>query len=199
MADTWAAVAQLRSSVRNSEPISSEDRPVCKIRMRTSLAFGGATSTSSILSSTPAPQHTAALHLMTFPAVSDMLRDGRNERSLDRGQVRSSLFYKQGSQNLSRKRVLRMGNAYLIGTHLMSASLQPPIIPYYLQSCKTKKCPSRIYTISVCVVIIRVFIGNAMLSSLRTDRRYCKAMLHLLTTHDHRPRHERQRRLLLCV
>lgn len=44
--------------------------PVCRILMRTSLAFGGATSTSSILSSSPAPQHTAALHVITLPTVS---------------------------------------------------------------------------------------------------------------------------------
>ena len=37
--------------------------------MRTSWACGGATSTSSTLRGSPAPQQTAALHLMTFPAV----------------------------------------------------------------------------------------------------------------------------------
>ena len=54
--------------------------------MRTSFALGGATSTSSILSGSPWPQQTAALHLMGFPAVSDMLervmgevREGRRE------------------------------------------------------------------------------------------------------------------------
>ena len=41
--------------------------------MRTSWARGGATSTSSILRGSPAPQQTAALHLMGFPAVSDMV------------------------------------------------------------------------------------------------------------------------------
>src|SRR6266478_1990580 len=42
--------------------------------VHTSCARGGSTSTSSSLSGSPAPQHTAALHLMTFPAVSDMIR-----------------------------------------------------------------------------------------------------------------------------
>lgn len=47
--------------------------------MRTSCARGGATSTSSILSSSPAAQQTAALHVMTFPVVSDMAAGGRRE------------------------------------------------------------------------------------------------------------------------
>lgn len=41
--------------------------------MRTSCARGGATSTSSIFRGSPAPQQTAALHVMGFPAVSDMV------------------------------------------------------------------------------------------------------------------------------
>lgn len=46
---------------------------MCRICMRTSCACGGATSTSSIFSSSPAPQHTAALQVIVFPTVSDML------------------------------------------------------------------------------------------------------------------------------
>lgn len=44
--------------------------------MRTSFARGGATSTSSSLRGSPAAQQTAALHLMVFPAVSDMAGGG---------------------------------------------------------------------------------------------------------------------------
>lgn len=49
-----------------------EDLPVYNIWILTSWACGGATSTSSILRDSPAAQHTAALHLMGFPTVSDM-------------------------------------------------------------------------------------------------------------------------------
>ena len=48
--------------------------PVYRILILTSCARGGSTSISSSLSGSRAPQHTAALHLMTFPAVSDMTR-----------------------------------------------------------------------------------------------------------------------------
>ena len=41
--------------------------------MRTSCALGGATSMSSMTRSSPAPQHTAALQVMVFPAVSDIV------------------------------------------------------------------------------------------------------------------------------
>ena len=44
--------------------------PVYRIRSRTSLARGGATSISSIFKGSPAPQHTAALHLIGRPTVS---------------------------------------------------------------------------------------------------------------------------------
>jgi hypothetical protein len=45
---------------------------VYNIWILTSLAFGGATSTSSILRGSPAPQQTAALHLIVVPAVDDI-------------------------------------------------------------------------------------------------------------------------------
>ena len=48
------------------------DAHVYKIWIRTSCALGAATSTSSTLTASPAAQHTAALHFMTFPAVSDI-------------------------------------------------------------------------------------------------------------------------------
>ena len=48
------------------------DLPVYNIWILTSLAFGGATSTSSILRGSPAPQQTAALHLIVVPAVDDI-------------------------------------------------------------------------------------------------------------------------------
>ena len=41
----------------------------------TSLAFGGATSTSSILRDSPAPQQTAALHLIDIPVVDGIWRN----------------------------------------------------------------------------------------------------------------------------
>lgn len=47
--------------------------------MRTSCARGGATSTSSSLRGSPAAQQTAALHLIGFPAVSDMV-NGQEQR-----------------------------------------------------------------------------------------------------------------------
>jgi hypothetical protein len=48
------------------------DLPVYNIWILTSLDFGGATSTSSILRGSPAPQQTAALHLIVVPAVDDI-------------------------------------------------------------------------------------------------------------------------------
>lgn len=53
-------------------PPYAVDLPVYNIWILTSLAFGGATSTSSILRGSPAPQQTAALHLMVVPAVDDI-------------------------------------------------------------------------------------------------------------------------------
>ena len=47
--------------------------------MRTSWALGGATSTSSSLRGSPAPQQTAALHLIGFPVVSDMVVEASKE------------------------------------------------------------------------------------------------------------------------
>ena len=48
------------------------DLPVYNIWILTSLAFGGATSICSILRGSPAPQQTAALHLIVVPAVDDI-------------------------------------------------------------------------------------------------------------------------------
>ena len=48
------------------------DLPVYSIWILTSLAFGGATSTSSTLRGSPAPQQTAALHLIVVPTVDDI-------------------------------------------------------------------------------------------------------------------------------
>ena len=48
------------------------DIPVYSIWILTSLAFGDATSTSSITRGSPAPQQTAALHLMVVPTVDDI-------------------------------------------------------------------------------------------------------------------------------
>ena len=48
--------------------------------MRTSCARGVATSTSSIFRGSPAPQQTAALQVMGFPAVSDMVVDEKKDR-----------------------------------------------------------------------------------------------------------------------
>jgi hypothetical protein len=61
---------------------------VYKIWMRTSLALGGATSTSSIFKGSPAPQQTAALHLIGFPAVDMAVADEeRRERKTMEGLV----------------------------------------------------------------------------------------------------------------
>lgn len=59
--------------------------PVYKILILTSCARGGATSTSSILRGSPAPQQTAALHVMGFPAVSDMAVLSKRGGKIGRG------------------------------------------------------------------------------------------------------------------
>lgn len=64
--------------------------PVWRIWMRTSWACGGATSTSSILRDSPAPQQTAALHFITFPAVSDILQECRRSE-FDSEKMRSEV------------------------------------------------------------------------------------------------------------
>lgn len=46
---------------------------MCKILIRTSLARGGSTCTVSSLSGSPAAQQTAALQVIVFPVVSDMV------------------------------------------------------------------------------------------------------------------------------
>lgn len=57
----------------NDKKQKDRDFPVCRMWILTSCACGGATSTSSSLRGSPAPQQTAALHLMVFPVVSDMV------------------------------------------------------------------------------------------------------------------------------
>jgi hypothetical protein len=60
---------------------------VWRIWILTSCARGGSTSISSTLSGSPAPQHTAALHLMTFPVVSDMADVARTTVSISVGYL----------------------------------------------------------------------------------------------------------------
>ena len=67
MADTYECISTILSIL----PYVL-DLPVYSIWTLTSLAFGGATSTSSILRGSPAPQQTAALHLIVVPAVDDI-------------------------------------------------------------------------------------------------------------------------------
>lgn len=59
--------------VSNAQYAYYPDLPVNRILMRTSRARGGATSTSSILKGSPAPQQTAALHVIVLPTVSSMV------------------------------------------------------------------------------------------------------------------------------
>lgn len=56
--------------------------------MRTSCARGVATSTSSIFRGSPAPQQTAALQVMGFPAVSDMVVGEKKDRQLGDGDAK---------------------------------------------------------------------------------------------------------------
>lgn len=61
----------------------------------TSLAFGGATSTSSILRGSPAPQQTAALHLMVVPAVDDIEGGGEGQKLESMPDRLWSRYYRQ--------------------------------------------------------------------------------------------------------
>ena len=82
--------------------------------MRTSCARGGATSTSSSLSSSPAAQQTAALHVMGFPAVSDMV--GSEEESCVR-------FLERNESSSSRRRRYTRGAPGAPVYHLIDPNL----------------------------------------------------------------------------